>query len=55
MSIEDCAIEKIKDLCFSGDLECNGIKLDEILDTFLRDSGFAELADVAESVPCLRA
>jgi len=48
-------INKLLTSCTSEDYEKNGIRLDEILDEFLRDRGFDQLADSVASVKCWRA
>lgn len=52
---EQEAIDKIKDLCHSGDFEGNGCFLDRIVQEFLKSQGFAALADEITEVECWRA
>lgn len=52
---EQRAINQIKEQCSSSDKEKNGALLDQIIQDFLRDNGFIELADAIMSVQCWRA
>lgn len=52
---EDEAVAQIESECGSTDLEMNGVRLDRIIEEFLRSNGFDALADAADNVECWRA